>query len=168
MYKVLTPNIKPPYKFLLACGHFPGSFGCYRVQRVNVRGWASIRNFHSRRAEAGLGTRLQARLEFQTRQIAATAVLSSSACLITPSFPSLFNQLCLVTQISQNWWKWLLKPLSETSSTAGFHLMYKNECFLIVKWPNSPAYASNSQVSKHLFELIITGIISVFLHCCCT
>jgi len=22
MYKVLTPNIKPPYKFLLAYGHF--------------------------------------------------------------------------------------------------------------------------------------------------
>jgi len=33
MYKVLILNL--PYKFLLAYGHFPGSFGCYRVQRAN-------------------------------------------------------------------------------------------------------------------------------------
>jgi len=41
MYKVLTPNIKPPYKFLLAYGHFPGSFGCYRVQRVKRITWST-------------------------------------------------------------------------------------------------------------------------------
>jgi len=34
MYKVLTPNIKPPYKFLWAYGHFSGSYGLYRVHRV--------------------------------------------------------------------------------------------------------------------------------------
>jgi len=27
-----------PYKFILAYGHFPGSFGCKRVQRVKVHG----------------------------------------------------------------------------------------------------------------------------------
>ena len=36
MYKVLTPNIKLPYKFLLAYGHFLDSFGCYRVQWVKM------------------------------------------------------------------------------------------------------------------------------------
>ena len=38
MYKVLTPNIKPLYKFLWAYGNPPGSFGCYRVQWVKIPG----------------------------------------------------------------------------------------------------------------------------------
>ncbi len=35
MYKVLTPSINPPYKFLWAYEYSQGSFGRYRVYRVN-------------------------------------------------------------------------------------------------------------------------------------